>query len=52
MLEMEEGIENTDENDKNISRGRGTMSRVEFWARGGMQESCGKKQHIDFTFKH
>ena len=44
MLEMDEdGVENADEdNGENLSRGRGTMSGIEFWARGGMQESCGE----------
>ena len=44
MLEMDDDVENADdENDENLSRGRGTMSRIEFWARGGMQETCGKQ---------
>ena len=45
MLEMDDGVENAEEenDDENLNRGRGTMSRIEFWARGGMQESCGKE---------
>ena len=45
--EMLIDVENLEiEGEEGGRRGRANMSRIEFWARGGLNQSCGKKWSI------
>ena len=51
--EMLIDVENLEiEGEEGGRRGGANMSRIEFWARGGLNQSCGKKSLSNMTLQH